>query len=76
MVAPTLMALPDIVLVDQNAGQTSGTTRIFYEVDSPNEKPHLWERIVATNWQPIALVPPMVQSSPSGDPYLSARRSS
>jgi hypothetical protein len=73
MSTPFLFAFPDIVVIDGKAGQTIGSTSIFYSgSDIGLGRPILWERFVGrTPWTRIdPLAPPRVISSPSGDPKL------
>lgn len=65
-----LMAIPDMVIVENDIGKTTGTTSISYEKSTDAIRPILWERFVGKPWTIIELKPPRIISSPSGDPEI------
>ncbi len=65
-----LFASPDVLVIDRQAGQQTGTAHITYSA-RPGDEPRLWERIVGAGpWVRVDLKAPRILSSPSGDPQV------
>jgi len=67
----SLMAFPNMVFIDRDAGQKTGQTDVLYKADASSFRrgPVIWERIIGKPWvRVLPLGPPRVISTPSGDP--------